>query len=316
MQIRDAKPAAIGTRDQFFLTFRGVRGSYPVPGDKTLRYGGNTSCVEIWVGGRLVILDAGSGLITLGNELASLSDLPKPFRVVLLLTHLHHDHIQGIPFFQPAYMGTTWLYIYGPHTAPVAFEQALHQTFVHPYFPVQFEDMKSTKFFDSIQEPEVLILDAGSEQPAKRHVFRQDFVEAKDPVIITAMKAYAHPNGGVNVYKVRFRGKTVVFATDVEGYSGGDARLIRFCQKADVLIHDTHYLYEEYVNPDHPTQGFGHSTVEQAAEVAAKAAVKKLFLFHHSPSHSDEIVEAKEQRAREIFPPSVASREGMTVELL
>lgn len=303
------------TQDSFRVCFRGVRGSYAVPRKDVLEYGGNTSCVELQVGGHLLILDAGTGLIALGKEIVASGKLRKAFPIYLFLTHIHHDHIQGLPFFDPAYIGTTRLYIYGPRKSPIAFDEAIRRHLLHPFFPVELEEMKSTKFLQTLEEPEVLILDHHLNEPVKRHVFRQDFISAKDPVIITVLRVYAHPNGGVNAYKIKWRDRTVVFATDVEGYRGGDSRLIKFASGCDLLIHDTHFLFEEYTHPEHPKQGFGHSTVEQACEVAAKAKVKQLALFHHAPDHSDAVIKKKEARARELFLNSFAAKENQVITI-
>ena len=129
---------------------------------------------------------------------------------------------------------------------------------------------------------------------------------------IRAMKSHAHPKGGVMVYCVEKEGKKVVYATDTEGYVGADTKLINFAEGADLLIHDAQYTMEEYTRG---CQGFGHSTPEMAAEVARRAKVGKLILFHHDPGHNDAKIEEIERKARKIFPDTIAAYEGL-IELL
>ena len=134
-------------------------------------------------------------------------------------------------------------------------------------------------------------------------------------MIVRSLRNLAHPKGGVVNYRISYKGKSVIFATDVEGYVGGDARLVSFANKTDLLIHDAQYRPEEYNGLPVPTQGFGHSTYEMATDVARAAKVKRLALFHHDPSHSDDELKEIESRARKNFKNTFAAFEGQEVTL-
>lgn len=129
------------------------------------------------------------------------------------------------------------------------------------------------------------------------------------------MHSLAHPNGGVFVYRIEHNGKSVVFATDTEGYVGGDQKLIEFAKEADLLIHDSQYMHAEYTKKAMPVQGYGHSSVDMAAEVAQKAEVGKLALFHYDPVYEDKMIADMEKRAKGIFKESVAAFEGLEIKL-
>jgi ribonuclease BN (tRNA processing enzyme) len=137
-----------------------------------------------------------------------------------------------------------------------------------------------------------------------------------EAVVVRLMKSYAHP-GGVYVYRIEWRGRSLVYATDTEGYVGMDRRLAAFAKGADVLIHDAQYSEEQYrgLKGFMPTQGYGHSTPQMACEVAAAAGVKRLALFHHDPNYDDESVHDLEEQARATFKTAFSAREGLQVEL-
>jgi ribonuclease BN (tRNA processing enzyme) len=133
-------------------------------------------------------------------------------------------------------------------------------------------------------------------------------------VLIHVMRSYAHPQG-VYIYRIEYQGKALVYATDTEGYVGGDQRLIRFARDATLLIHDAQYTEAEYSNPQMSKQGWGHSTWQMAVNVAQMARVQQLVLFHHDPDHSDEMLEKLERDARAAFPATRLAHEGMVVEV-
>lgn len=310
-------------KEAFTIKFRGVRGSFPAPGKDTARYGGNTSCVEVRAGGHLIILDAGTGLIRLGDDMVNkFAKDGKPITAYMFITHMHHDHILGFPFFKPAYIGSTKLYVYGPKGQNAELKDILARNMSTPFFPVEFDELKSQNTIQTIHEAEVVILEYGHTVPKVRHVFRHEKVDVKDPVVITTLKHYNHPRDGVYVYKIRYREKSVVFATDVEGFVGGDMRLVAFAKGTDLLIHDAQYIHEEYTklisgetSYVQSIQGYGHSTAEIALEVAQKAEVKQLALYHHDPSHTDAMMDKIEKDAKKKFKNAFAAREEMVVEL-
>ncbi len=297
----------------FVIRFRGVRGSYPVPGAKTLRYGGNTSCVEVWVGGRLIILDAGTGIISLGAELMEhLRESGEPIVATILFSHTHHDHTQGFPFFEPAYHGASTLYMFGPKTFDQDLEDVLARAMLAPTFPVSLDELRSLKIISNINETEVLLI-GPEHEPQIRNMFREEIVTVPDTVRIDVLRSPFHPSGGVNVFRVTWNGHSVVYATDVEGVVGGDTSLVRFARGCDVLIHDAQYTTDEYVRI--PRQGWGHSTTDMAALVATRARVRQLVLFHHDPAHDDAQLDVMLDAARRQFANTIAAYEGLTMRL-
>src|SRR5690349_18656268 len=294
--------------DSLRIKFWGVRGSYPAPGAGTVKYGGNTACVEIQAGERTIILDAGTGIIPLGRELAR----RRALEVVLLLSHLHHDHTQGFPFFVPAYVPNARLNIFGPDGTHESLKDVLEHNQSSETFPVSLQEMASMKEIQAVREPQVIVWDEAGVRVAE-----SIFGLSDDSVVMRAHKSYAHP-GGVYAYRITWRGKTIVYATDTEGYVGTDKRLVAFAQDADLLIHDAQYSDEHYWGglAGFPSaQGFGHSTVSMACGVATAARVNGLILFHHDPSYSDEMVAALESTAKEMFSASQASYEGLEIAL-
>jgi len=303
------------------VRFWGVRGSHCVPGKDTVRVGGNSTCVEVNAGGTIVLLDAGAGLINCGKDLrarfaaASKGAAPSQINVYLFFTHTHHDHTEGLPFFEPAYFGRTTMYMFGPRMLSQDLEVTLEHAMIPPFFPITMEDMGSQKVIQNITEKNIILIDKDTAAPRVINKHTDRVSSSPDTVKISLMKNYSHPRDGVLVYAVEYQGKKVIFATDVESYIGGDQRLIQFSAGADLLIHDAQYSSEAYAHPQFPKQGWGHSTTEMAVETARKAGVKKLILFHHDPADTDPAVDAKEKFAQSLFPHTAAAREGMEIVL-
>ena len=303
-------------KQSFKIRFWGVRGSYPVPGPKTVRFGGNTSCVQVEAGGHTIILDAGTGIIGLGEHLAAKSrEKGHPLVVTILFSHTHHDHIQGFPFFTPAYVGTNSCYLFGLGPFPEDLESALSKAMLSPFFPVHLGEMYSLRSIRTVTDAEMLVFEPGTCTPQVKNIYREKVDSSPDQVHVDTLK-HEHPKDGAFLYRIRYADRTVVYATDTEGYWGGDGRVIAFARDADALIHDAHFRREEYSSQSFSRQGWGHSCFEMAAEVAREAGVKRLFLFHHAPSRSDEEVERIEREAQGMFPAAVAAREGMEIDLL
>lgn len=291
------------------VRFWGVRGSHPTPGAGMVKYGGNTASVEVQAGNRTILLDAGTGIIPLGRELARSK---RAGEILLLFSHLHHDHTQGFPFFVPAYMPNTKLHIFGPDGTHESLKNVLERNQSSETFPVGLRDMSSSKDIQSVRESQVIVWDEAGVRVAESVVGVSD-----EAVVIRIHKSYAHP-GGVFVYRITWRGQSVVYATDTEGYVGTDKRLVKFAKDADVLIHDAQYLDEHYWGQMEglpSTQGYGHSTVTMACEVAASARTGRLVLFHHDPSYTDAMLTGMEQTARNLFAESVAAHEGLEIVL-
>lgn len=295
------------------VRFRGVRGTYPVPGPSTLKYGGNTACVEVWAGGRLIILDAGTGIVGLGDDLIAWhKTAQQPIVATIFFSHTHHDHTQGLPFFMPAYRGTSTFYVFGPKTFDQDLEEALSQAMLAPTFPVSLDELPSLRIISNISRSEVILI-GPENRPQIRNIFREDINADLDAIRVRVLNSPFHPSGGVNAYRIEWNGKSVVYATDTEGVRGGDTLLTRFSRECDLLIHDAQYTAEEYVTL--PRQGWGHSTPEMATFVANRAGAKRLVLFHHDPLHDDDQIDAMQVSARERFPDTVAAYEVLTIRL-
>lgn len=311
---------------KLIVKFWGVRGSYPVPGPKTVKYGGNTSCVEIRNAKHRIILDAGTGIIGLGDVILAeyraqnggSPDSPqaeKSLVLSILLSHTHYDHIQALPFFQPAYLSQTSLYVFGPQLLGFDLRESISETMTARYCPVRLEEMNSHKVIANMADTDRLLFQNSNKVPRLISARDELPVIAREDLLVSMMHSYSHPKDGVFIFKVQNNGHTVVYATDTEGYTGGDSRLIKFAQGADILIHDAQYTHEEYTDVQDPKQGFGHSTINMACEVADKAQAKQLVLFHHDPRHDDESMARVEAYARRLFKNVIAAREGLEINL-
>ena len=300
--------------DQFIVRFWGARGSYPVPGPNTVRYGGNTTCVELQVGEHTIIIDAGTGIINLGYDLlrrAKERGIPQ-IVATLLLTHMHHDHTQGFPYFLPAYMGSSMLYILGPRTFEEELEESLSHAVLPPSFPISLYDMSSFKIVRSLRESEAVVYHPGQREPHIYNLFHDPIAPSEDSVHVRIHKSYAHPRNGVYIYRVEWKGKVMVFASDTEGYVDTDQRLAQFARGADLIVHDAQYTQHDYVKGK---QGWGHSTPQMACAVAQSCGAKRLVLFHHEPRYDDDAIAALERDAQAIFPNTQAAYEGLEIVL-
>jgi phosphoribosyl 1,2-cyclic phosphodiesterase len=299
--------------NEFKIKFWGVRGSYPTPGASTIKYGGNTASVEINAGEKTIILDAGTGIIPLGRELVKKSIQEKrDLELLLLFSHLHHDHTQGFPFFVPAYLPKAKLHIYGPGGTAETVKHVLEHNQSNETFPISLREMASTKDIQSLHESQTIIWDENGVR-----VGESVQKLSNEAVVIRIHKSYAHP-GSVYVYRITYQNKSIVYATDTEGYIGTDRRLVNFARDAYVLIHDAQYREEHYfgiLNGFPATQGYGHSTATMASEVAASAEVGQLILFHHDPAYTDDWVAQQESYAKKIFLDSHAAYEGLEINL-
>lgn len=304
----------MNTRGELIVRFWGVRGSYAVPGSAVERYGGNTACVEIEAGGSTIILDAGTGIISLGRELARRArEQGRKVSCVLLFSHLHHDHTQGFPFFVPAFIPGANLHVYGPDFFGSSPRAALEEVMQPPFFPIRLADLNSCLNFGVLHESDSLLI--GDQGEAVE--VRLAGVEP-DPdrwVRVRVLRSYAHP-GGVLHYRIDWQGSSVVYATDTEGYVNGDRRLANFARGTDLLIHDAQYTDEHYLGlaPGlSVTQGYGHSTISTACQAAVSTGAKRLALFHHAPEYGDDQLDAIGIRACEIFPNTLVASEGLAI---
>ncbi len=267
------------------ITFWGVRGSYPVPGAATVRYGGQTSCVETRTKtGECLIVDAGTGMRALGNKLIVESG-GKPGKYHVLLSHVHWDHIQGLPFFSPAYLNGTRIKVYALLTAANELDQVIGGITRHEFFPMPLEAVPASFEFQKV-EPGV------------------DFVIGGFHVTPIALN---HPFGSVG-YRIDADGESWAYVADtapfdqvlhkqhflrgLEPLSDDDRvalgamreALVKRLKDVDTVVYDTHFLPDEYAKFPH----YGHSTPDQALEICGEAKVRRLVLYHHAPSHSDD----------------------------
>jgi phosphoribosyl 1,2-cyclic phosphodiesterase len=303
--------------DDMIVRFWGVRGSYPVPGPNTVRYGGNTSCVEVQAGVHTIILDAGTGIINLGVELLRRAKASgnKPVVATIFFSHMHHDHTQGFPFFRPAYAGASTLHILGPKVFQSDLEETLSHAMLPPSFPISLDDLASLKIMRNISESNIVLLGHTPSDVRVLNLYHNEIDTSPDLVRVRTYHSYAHPKNGVNIYRISWRGKSVVYATDTEGYVESDQKLVKFAQGADLLIHDAQYRQEDYVDHNNPKQGWGHSTPEMACGVAREARVGQLVLFHHDPFYDDETISDIESHARTLYENTCTAHEGLEIRL-
>lgn len=276
---------------EFSIKFRGVRGSFPVANRDFYEFGGNTSCVEVNVGGHLIILDAGTGIVNIGDELmekyisSSLNPEERtPIKALVLLSHIHQDHILGLTFFKPLHLQTTKLKIMGAEPINATLKDCLSDVLFGKTFPVDLSDIAGKIEIEGLKSEQAILLKP-EQQP--QIVDTKNLKQEDDDVLITFYKSYVHPQDGVMIYKISYQGKSLVYATDKECYFGGDKKFVQFAKNCDLLIHDTQYTTEDYLNPHSPKQGYGHSTFDMAIEVMKQAKAQKLACFHFDPSYND-----------------------------
>lgn len=270
--------------DRIKIAFWGVRGSVPVAGAGYTRFGGNTPCVEIRLGDRLFIVDAGSGLLGLGLDLLKFG----PQRVDILLSHLHLDHVMGLPFFKPAMLPGSNVTLYCGNRDGETAEEPLKRVFSPPIFPVTLDMLPCGLKHVGFHAGETLHFDDGYD---------------------VRTLALNHPQGATG-YRFDYAGRSVAYLSDLE-HEGTepDPALVSFAAGADVIIYDAMFTEGEYTR----CIGWGHSTWEAGVRLANAAKAKTLVLFHHDPRHDDEAMTRFEAEAAAVRPGTVAAREGMVL---
>jgi phosphoribosyl 1,2-cyclic phosphodiesterase len=270
------------------IKFWGVRGSTPTPQRENMRYGGNTSCVEVRVNGGLYIFDCGTGFRGLGKALTR-EFLDSPIRAHIFLSHFHWDHIQGIPFFGPLYENPDNCFSFHSSAHGRRLQRAIEGQMTNPYFPVNMSEMAAQRNFYNIRESKMTLEDC----------------------TVTSVWLN-HPQGCLG-FRVESRDGILVYATDNEpGDPEFDRNLRMLAEGADVLIYDSQYLPEEY---ESRRRGWGHSHWREAVNVVMESGARELILFHHDPDHSDRCLDMTVQKAREYYPEVRAAAEGMEIQL-
>lgn len=280
--------AALPAPSDFLVRFWGVRGSIACPGPRFMRYGGNTSCVEVRMGGRLLIFDGGTGLRPLGEML--LKDGPVDADV--LLSHTHVDHIQGFPFFQPLFQpGNRFRLWAGNLTAAgMGINDVLCRYMATPLFPVP----------PQIFAAEVTYHDFVAGEPLALH-----------PGLTLRTAPLNHPQGAT-AYRMESGGRSLCYVTDTEHVEGArDATILKLVANADTMIYDATYTDEEYPR----YRGWGHSTWQEALRLADQAGVHRVVLFHHDPGHDDETMDRIANAAERERPGTLVAREGMELAI-
>lgn len=274
------------------VTFWGTRGSIATSGAAFARFGGNTTCLEITHEKERIVFDAGTGLRALGQRIMK----EATFDTTFFFTHLHWDHIQGFPFFAPAFVPGAKITLHGPidEDGTTTLKGALDEQMRPPCFPVTLDAMASEKRFRTIASGDTV---------------------STGPFDVRA-RALRHPQGSLG-YRIEVGGRSVCFATDTEHREDGiDDAILDLAQDVDLLIYDAQYTEAEYEGRAGPARrGWGHSTYVAATEIAKAAGAKRLALFHHDPSHDDTMVARMADDARARFPSCFAAEEGSTVDV-
>ncbi len=291
----------------------GIRGSYPPTNGLPTHFGVNTTCFRFDVGSHVVVLDAGTGIINLGADLLKearqKNGKQNPWRMFIFFTHLHIDHLMGFPYLPQIYFPQSEIHLISPKIVNYSLADALEMLMSPALFPVTLEELQSTRIYHDFAENRVAYF---TEEGV--HIVPATTKKAVDSWIlkVSAIRNYTHPKGGAYIYKFETpAGNSVVVATDVEGFVGGDQRIINFARGASILVHDAQYTISEYAM----FQGFGHSTYEMACQVAKEAGVQKLLLFHHDPKHDDAVLSELEAEAQKIFPETYMASESMEFTL-
>jgi phosphoribosyl 1,2-cyclic phosphodiesterase len=272
----------------FFVKFWGVRGSIACSSPGHVRYGGNTSCVEVGVGDHRFILDAGTGIRALSKVFRE-DDVRT---IYLLLSHTHWDHINGFPFFRPAYDRNRRMHILAGHlkSQGMSIQGVLDEQMREPVFPVPLEAMKAI-------------------------VECEDF-EAGDtfnlfPDVRIGTAPLNHPNGATG-YRIEYGGKVACYVTDTEHVPGHpDENIVRLIDGADLVIYDSTYTEAEFTKH----VGWGHSTWNEGMRLCRMAGAKRLAIFHHEPDHEDDEMDAIAEEAQLAVPGTIVTRECMTIRL-
>jgi phosphoribosyl 1,2-cyclic phosphodiesterase len=273
------------------VKFWGVRGSTPTPQAENMRYGGNTSCVEVRVGEQLYIFDCGTGFRVLGQQLRDeFGERKLPLSAHVFVSHFHWDHIQGIPFFRPLYDRADSQFLFHCSSRTRSLKQVMDEQMASPYFPVNLSQMQAQQKFYDIESGRLNLEDGVQIQTSWLN----------------------HPQGCMG-FRMETKDGVLVYATDNEpGDAAFDKSVRKLAEGADVLIYDAQYLPEEYAAEK---RGWGHSHWREAVNVVMESGAKELVLFHHDPDHTDVVIDKIVHDARNYYPKVRAAAEGMEIRI-
>jgi len=274
--------------ERFTVRFWGVRGSIACAGPETLRYGGNTSSLEVRCGERLVLFDAGTGIRYLGNHLLR----EAPIDADLYLTHTHFDHVSGLPFFRPLYQPENTFRLWAGHLgARTSLRQVLWQFMMAPLFPVPPEVFRANVSYHDFRAGETLHAPGG---------------------ITLRTVPLNHPDNATG-YRLEFGGRSLCYLTDTEHVAGApDRNILGLIGGADLVIYDCMYTDAEWANGH---VGWGHSTWQEAVRLCRAARARRLVVFHHDPDHDDDALDAIARDVEAQLPGSILAREGLELSL-
>ena len=262
----------------------GVRGSIPVPGPSTVRYGGNTTCVEVRADGEIIVLDAGSGIRLLGLDLEKEFG-ERPIKLSLLITHTHWDHIQGLPFFLPAYNQKNQIHVLGYEGARAGLAAILAGQMETPFFPVSLRDLPSNLAIEELKEMEFSI---GNVRVRSKFANHPGICAGYRLFTSGGSIAFFPDNEPYEMLKIHFSDRDQTSVEDAKAYAESKrAKLIEFLRACDILILDSQYTDAEYQKHI----GWGHGSLSGVVSLALEAEVRKLVLFHHDPAHDDRQID-------------------------
>jgi phosphoribosyl 1,2-cyclic phosphodiesterase len=285
------------------IKFWGTRGSIPVPGPNTLRYGGNTTCVELRADGEMIVLDAGSGIRPLGVALQK-EFQARPIKLSLLITHAHWDHIQGFPFFKPAYDPKNEIRLFGFDGAGATFREIMTEPMRAPFFPITMRELSARMDIHKLTEMKFSL---GKVDVHAAFVNHPGVCAGYRIFTSAGCVAFLPDHEPYEFFLHTARGKQLSPEQAQQIAADEQSGLIEFLRSSDILILDGQYTDQEYKTHI----GWGHGSISSAVSLALEADIQTLLLFHHDPSHNDDLVDAMVEAAREL-----ATKSGRPLEVI